>query len=97
MDYIIGVDFDNTLVSYDDVMHRAAVQQGLIPSDMKKSKKDIRDRIRQLPNGEMKWQKLQAIVYGARMEEARLIDDVQTFFEFCKLYKVLRLNRLSAV
>ena len=88
MDYIVGVDFDNTLVSYDDIIHKVAVQQGLITSGMKKSKKDIRDRIRQLPDGEMKWQRLQAIVYGSRMEEARLIDGVQTFFEFCKLYKV---------
>ena len=30
----IGVDFDNTLVCYDGVFHRAALERGLIPSDL---------------------------------------------------------------
>lgn len=88
MDYIIGVDFDNTLVSYDDIMYSVALEEGLIYSAIRKSKKDIRNRIRQLPDGEMEWQRLQAIVYGPRMGEARLIDGVQTFFELCKQHKV---------
>ena len=88
MDYVIGVDFDNTLVSYDDVMYGVALQQGLIHSGTRKSKRDIRDRIRQLPDGEIGWQRLQAIVYGPRMRDARLIDGVQTFFELCQQHKV---------
>lgn len=87
MDYIIGVDFDNTIVSYDDIMHRVAVQRGLVHPDVRKSKNHIRDSIRQLPNGEIKWQKLQAIVYGSRMGEARLIEGVPTFFSLCKQHK----------
>lgn len=88
MDCIIGVDFDNTIVNYENIMHKIAVQRGLIPPDAKKSKKHIRDSIRQLPDGEMKWQKLQAIVYGSRMEEARLTNGVQIFFMSCKQHKV---------
>ena len=88
MDYIIGVDFDNTIVSYDDLMHRVAVQRGLIHPDVRKSKKHIRDSIRQLPDGEIEWQRLQAIVYGPRTGEARLIEGVQTFFNLCKQHKV---------
>lgn len=88
MDYIIGVDFDNTIVSYDDLMHALAVQRGLIQPAVKKSKKDIRDTIRQLPNGEVKWQGLQAVLYGPRMREARLIDGVRTFFQLCRRHKV---------
>lgn len=87
-DYVVGVDFDSTIVSYDDVMYRVALQRGLIYSDTRKSKRDIRDIIRQIPDGETEWQRLQAVVYGSRMEEARLINGVQTFFELCKLYKV---------
>ena len=88
MGYIIGVDFDNTLVSYDDVIYNVALQEGLIHPGTRKSKRDIRGRIRQLPDGEIRWQRLQAIVYGPRMGEARLIDGVQTFFELCKQHKV---------
>jgi len=75
VDYIIGVDFDNTLVSYGDNVHREAVQRGLIPPVVGKSKKEIRDRIRQLPDGEIEWQRLQATVYGLKIR--RFFDIVQ--------------------
>jgi len=88
MDRIIGVDFDNTIVNYEDIVHRVAVQWGLIQLDVGKNKKNIRDKIRQLPGGEVEWQRLQAVVYGSRMEEARLIDGVQVFFQLCKQYEI---------
>ena len=88
MDYIIGVDFDNTLISYDDVIYHVALEKGLISSGTRKNKKDVRDRIRQLPDGETQWQRLQAIVYGPRIGEGRLIDGVEIFFEHCKHHQV---------
>ncbi len=36
---IIGVDFDNTIVSYDAIMHKAALKQGWIGPKLIKSKK----------------------------------------------------------
>jgi len=84
MSSIVGVDFDNTIVSYDDIMHSVAAQLGLIHRDVEKSKRLIRDKIRQMPKGEVEWQKLQAIMYGQRMEEARLIDGAGRFLELCK-------------
>jgi len=84
MDYNIGVDFDNTILSYDDLMYEVAIQQNLIYPDTPKSKQDIRDHIRQLPNGERKWQGVQALVYGERIREAKLINGVKRFFELCK-------------
>lgn len=88
MDHIIGVDLDNTLVTYDEVMHRVAVQEGIISTGVGKNKKDIRDRIQQLPDGESRWRKLQAIVYGQRIGEAKLIDGVREFFDLCKRHQV---------
>lgn len=85
--YIIGVDLDNTLVSYDEAMHRVAVREGLIPIEMSKNKKDIRDRIRSLPDGELHWRTLQAVVYGREMGKAKLIDGVREFFNTCKRYR----------
>ena len=84
MKYIIGIDFDNTLVSYEQVIYKVAEQQGLNICGTNKSKKNIRDSIRLLPNGEIEWQKLQAIVYGPRMGEAKLIDGVKEFLSLCK-------------
>jgi len=88
MDYVIGVDFDNTLISYDDVIYKVALQRGLIHSETRKLKKDIRESIRELPNGEMEWQKVQAVVYGPRIRDGKLIDGVQKFFASCEPYKV---------
>lgn len=84
MPCIVGIDFDNTLVDYDDIMHRAAVRFGFIDSDAPRSKKNIRDEVRRPPDGEMKWRKLQAFVYGEAMDEARLMEGVRDFFDLCK-------------
>lgn len=80
---IIGVDFDNTIVSYDALIHRLAVERHFIFPNEMKSKKHIRDLIRKRPGGEIEWQKIQAAIYGPRMGEARPIDGVRDFFERC--------------
>lgn len=80
---VIGVDFDNTLVSYDLLIHRAAVQRGLIDPATDAYKRTIRDRIRMRPDGEVEWQKLQALVYGPLMPQAQLIAGVSDFVLAC--------------
>lgn len=81
---IVGIDFDNTIVDYNDIIYQEAVARNLIGKNFIKDKKVIRDTIRQLPNGEIEWQKIQAIVYGSRMNEAELIDGVEAFFGLCR-------------
>lgn len=88
MGLLIGIDFDNTIASYDDILHKIAVSRGLILQDTPKTKKEIRDGIRRLPHGDIGWQRLQSIVYGSRMEEAKLMDGVQTFLDLCKRHKI---------
>jgi diaminopimelate decarboxylase len=56
----------------------------LLVADASQTKKKIRDRIRQLEDGEVEWQKCQALLYGPRIGEARLIDGVPRFFELCR-------------
>lgn len=80
----IGIDFDNTIVSYDDLMYRAAVDRGLISDGADRTKRAVRDRIRQLPDGEIEWQKLQALAYGPRMHEAQPIDGAEEFLRRCR-------------
>ena len=81
---IIGIDFDNTLVSYDELMYRLAMEGCLIGSGVERSKRAVREAIRQSPAGDDAWQRVQAIAYGERMEEARLNDGVRSFFEQCR-------------
>jgi len=81
---VIGVDFDNTLVSYDELIERLARERGLISAETGRGKKSIRDCIRQLPDGDIEWQKLQGILYGPRLDEAQLIPGVSEFFHECR-------------
>jgi len=60
----IGIDFDNTIVLYEDLFHRCALEEGLIRPETPKDKKAIRDEIRQLPQEEARWTILQGVVYG---------------------------------
>lgn len=82
--WVIGVDFDNTIASYDELMHAIALERGLIGVAVARNKKLIRDAIRALPDGEAHWRGLQVTVYGPRMHEARLIEGVREFFVDCR-------------
>jgi len=82
---VIGVDFDNTLVGYDELFERLAAERGL---STVAGKKAIRDQIRQLPDGDIEWQKLQGIAYGPRLSEAKLIDGVSRFFAVCRKHGI---------
>lgn len=80
---VIGIDFDNTLAIYDELLHRLAVERGLIQPQTGPSKRLVRDSIRELPEGEIEWQKLQALVYGPRIGEAAPAPGSAEFFEEC--------------
>lgn len=75
----IGVDFDNTIVSYDGVFHKIAVEQGLIPPEVESSKDSVRNYLRRVDR-EDDWTALQGHVYGARMDAARPYPGVREFF-----------------
>ena len=80
---VIGVDLDNTLVCYDELFHFAAHQEGLIEWSAPKGKERIRDAIRLLPQGESKWTRLQAVVYGPRMSDAAAFEGSEIFLRHC--------------
>ena len=63
----IGIDFDNTIACYDGVFHAAALERGLIPTDLGRDKNSVRDHL----NGSSRkddFTELQGYVYGARMD-----------------------------
>jgi len=66
---LLGVDFDNTLVSYDGLFHRVAMERKLIPSDLEPTKGAVRDYLRQVGR-EDDWTEMQGYVYGPRLPEA---------------------------
>ena len=79
----VGVDFDNTIVCYDDVFHRVAVEWGLIPAEIAASKGAVRDYLRAQAR-EDTWIELQGYVYGNRFREAHPFPGVTEFFNRCE-------------
>jgi hypothetical protein len=67
----IGIDFDNTIVDYRPVFLSAARALGLVDASFAaRDKTEIRDHLRALPDGESRWQELQAHVYGVAIDAA---------------------------
>lgn len=64
---VLGLDFDNTIVLYDDVFARLGQDSGLLPAGFSGGKRGVRAAIRALDDGEAKWTALQARVYGPGM------------------------------
>jgi len=83
---IVGVDFDNTLVTYDRLIHQTAVERRLIDPATPANKREVRDRIRLLPDGEVEWQKLQGLVYGPLMSRAELLPGAAEFVRACRAH-----------
>lgn len=65
----LGLDFDNTLISYDILFRKVALEQGLIPQETDSNKNAVRDYLRSADR-EDEWTKLQGEVYGGRILEA---------------------------
>ena len=78
----VGVDFDNTIVCYDNVFHKVATTTGLIPQDTPNSKEQIRNYLRDVGQ-EDEWTTLQGYVYGQYMHKAEAFPGALDFFSSC--------------
>ncbi|WP_050479705.1 HAD family hydrolase [Herbaspirillum rhizosphaerae] len=74
----IGLDFDNTIVTYDSLFHMVAVEKALVPADTPVSKVAVRDYLRKIGN-EPAFTEMQGYVYGARMKDADAYPGVVDF------------------
>jgi len=76
---IIGVDFDNTIISYDAVFHKLAYESSLIPNAVHQNKTAVRDYLRKIGK-EDAWTELQGEVYGPNIQLAKPFANVLEFF-----------------
>jgi hypothetical protein len=74
----IGIDFDNTIVSYEKVFHAAAISRGLLNGEVAKDKTSVRDHLRG-EGKEQDWILLQGHVYGSCMADTQLYPGVERF------------------
>ena len=80
---IIGLDFDNTIVSYDSLFHKVALEQAVIPETTLVNKIAVRNHLRNV-NKESIWTVMQGYVYGERMQEAQPYEGVIEFIILAK-------------
>ena len=88
----IGIDFDNTIASYDKLFHEVALDENYIDKSWDGSgKTKLRNYLRSQPDGEKTWMKLQGLVYGKYMHGAKMMPGVANFFLSCKVrnYRIL--------
>lgn len=84
---LIGIDFDNTIICYDRVFHKLALESGLIPHDLPAGKNSIRNHLRRAGKEEL-WTELQGQVYGDKIIEAESYPGVDDFLGYCKLKNI---------
>ena len=65
----IGIDFDNTIVVYNSLFYKIALDKKLIPAEFPRNKIKIRDFLRN-QNKDHEFTKLQSEVYGKRILDA---------------------------
>lgn len=83
MTTVIGIDFDNTLICYDEVFHGLAVEAGLVAPGSPRKQKVIRDAARRSPEGDIAWQRLQGFAYGPRIRDASPAEGALDFLKQC--------------
>ena len=79
----IGIDFDNTIVSYDALFHKVAIEKELVPSDLPKTKLAVRDYLVK-NDSEPVWTELQGFVYGTKMGDAKAYPFAFEFMKFAR-------------
>jgi hypothetical protein len=80
----VGIDLDNTLISYDQAFQRVAREEGLLPPSFEGNKAAVkRALLAERPDGFL-WESLQGLVYGRRIDAAVLFDGVAGFLEACR-------------
>lgn len=80
---LIGVDFDNTIVSYDRLIYKIALKKGLIPKTISPDKEKIRNHLR-LSGKEDLWTELQGYIYGVGIKDCPVFPGALKFLQACK-------------
>jgi len=81
--YVAGLDFDNTLICYEEVFQKVAIETNLVPKKLTTSKNQIRDYLRNIDKEDI-WTELQGYIYGKCMMEAKPFPGVFDFIQYAK-------------
>lgn len=76
----IGIDFDNTIVSYDSVFYNVAREQNLVPASIVQTKDAVKKYLHENNQKDI-WTELQGFVYGTQMRKASVFPYFKDFLE----------------
>ena len=76
---IIGIDFDNTIIKYDNVFGRIAFEKKIISDSELKSKNDVK-KLLISSDRENDWTELQGTVYGSHIMAAEPYENFSDIF-----------------
>lgn len=80
----VGIDLDNTLICYDQAFAQVGKEEGLLPASFEGNKIEVkRTLLAERPDGYL-WESLQGLVYGRRIDAAKMFDGVTSFLETCR-------------
>lgn len=79
---IIGLDLDNTIINYERSFLLNAKKIKLISSNFEGTKKDIKSIVINKKHGNYKWEKLQGLVYGKSIYDAKIYNGLKSFLEY---------------
>ncbi|TAK78053.1 MAG: hypothetical protein EPO11_01765 [Gammaproteobacteria bacterium] len=91
----IGIDFDNTIVCYDEVFCDVAKRWKLVDQNYQGNKHQLRDAIWASSEGDLAWQRLQGKVYGEFMPNAKLFTGCKDFLIFCHAHPEIQVYIVS--
>tara|TARA_B100000886_G_C20259506_1_gene422259 strand:+ start:32 stop:628 length:597 start_codon:yes stop_codon:yes gene_type:complete len=72
----IGIDFDNTIISYENLFYDIALAKGLINKEIKPTKISVRNFLRSR-NQDYIFTGIQAEVYGPLIKKAKVFPNIQ--------------------
>lgn len=76
----IGLDFDNTIVKYDELFYEIGVTSKVIPENLNINKNAIRNFLRSV-NRERDWTQMQGLAYGLHMGDAKIYPGALQFIK----------------
>ena len=98
---IIGIDFDNTIIDYNNLVYETGLSLGVLPDNVGCNKITIRDYL--IEKGrEQDWHKIQGLVYGKYIRHAKVMEGFSSFADLCyekgwKIYIISHKTRDSII
>ena len=90
----IGFDFDNTIIIYDDLFYKVSKKYFELPENILPDKETIKNYYQKI-NKEKIFTKIQGLVYGNYIKEAKPADNIVSFMNLLNASKEFNLFIIS--